>query len=295
MLRKIFFVFIILVIIFGFLAVLSLNKTKETKISLPKFAVSLYPLALVLQEIAQEKAEIIWLGEGQGVHEVTFRPEMIQRLSQAKGMFVSGYNLDFWAENFAQKVNLPIFRVNEEAPKILTKEGYLNPHIWNSFAGLSAIAKKMTAVLQKLDSKNSDFYQENLNQFLANLEKLKETYQKKFAKLQKVPFLAYHDALVPLFFEFNLNYQGNLVIGERSLTPKEILALQSKIRNLKIKVIFNDAYKISPRLANFAENNNLKIVSLDPMESGQVELGVILQILQNNLESIKKSLENEST
>ncbi len=294
MMRKFLFIFLSLIILIGFLAAILQPKPKKESFELIKFGASIYPLALVLKDIGQEKIEIIWLSESQGVHEVSLRPYTTQKLSKAKGIFVTGYNLDFWAENLAQKLDLETFRVNEEAPKVLTKEGYLNPHLWLSFSGLNSIAKKMKSILQFFDPQNSSFYQENLNQFLIKLEDLKEEYQKKFEEIKEVPFLTFHDAFVPLFLETKLNYQGSLIVGERELAPKEILDLQDKIKNLGIEIIFNDDYETSPKLINFAKENNLKIFFLDPIESGEVKEGFIFDLMRKNLETIYQSLKNES-
>jgi zinc transport system substrate-binding protein len=295
MLRKIFYFLILVVVVLGILAVVFSSRGKKiVRLNLPKVGVSIYPLALVLNEIAQDKIEIVFLAENQGVHEVTLRPKIAKSLSEAKGLLVTGYEIDVWAERLGENLGLRIVRVNEKAPKILTKEGYFNPHIWLSFSGLKGVAESILSFLISIDEANREFYEENYDRFINEISLLEKEYKEKFQELHNIPFISYHDAFEPLFLELGLNYKGSLVVGERSLTPQEVTKLQEEIKKSKIKIIFKDSYETSPKLLNFAKENELDIKFLDPIENGKIEKGEILRIFKNNLETIYQTLKNES-
>lgn len=285
---------IILLVIGAFLLIFNFQikqKSEQVETDLPKFAVSIYPLALILHEIAQNKIETIWISKDQGVHEVALKPDMITQLSKAKGIFVTGYSIDSWAQNIAKKINLSIFLVNKNLPE---NENLDNPHIWLYFEGIKTIAQNMLLVLEKLDPQNQSFYRENYHKFVSQLDSLRDEYQIKLAKVNHVPFLSYHDAFLHLFTEFNLNYQGSLIVAEKSLAPKELAALEQKMKQLNIRVIFQDSYEESPILTNFVNEYKLGTYFLDPLENGEIKSGIFSQLMKKNLETIYQALQNEN-
>ncbi len=287
------FVFVILfsvIYIFQKIAVNYRSANNQTKV----IAASIYPVYLLLKEIAGDKFKIIWISEGQSMHEINFRPEMLKKLLESKIIFTSGYELDSWAEALAIKYKINIVRIGEGGPKLITKEGYINPHFYLSFAGIKSAIKIIADSLSNLDPINKDYYQKQTEDFLTKLNNLKNEYEVKLSEVKQKPFLTYHDAFLPLFQEFKMNYTGSLKIADKELPAKDFLDLINRSRQLNVKIIFNDEPIETPLVQNVAKDLGLKIIDLDPLEIGDLNEN-FFDKFRLNLERIYQGLKNDNS
>jgi ABC-type Zn uptake system ZnuABC Zn-binding protein ZnuA len=97
-----------------------------------------------------------------------------------------------------------------------------------------------------------------------------------------------HNAFNYLAKELNLNIVGYLESANKELTPEELKFLIDRIKLLNLKVIFKEPGEESNLLKTIAQEYNLKIYELDPIE-GKSGLNYF-DTYQKNIETLKEAL-----
>jgi len=239
---------------------------KEQTSNKIKIGVTVGALRAIINEIAQDKVQVIDLSEGSiHAHEINILPEKLKELSEAKIIFRIGAGLDDWVLKPSKELNIQVFNLDKYVD--LMKEGKtVNPHYWLSLENSKKIAINITKKLSEIDRNNKNFYSANLNKFfdeIKNLKQLSETIKNK--KNKKIVIT--HPGFDYLAKEIGLEIIGYLKTEEgEGINPKEILNLAIKIKENNIKTLFVEKGMIDQAIIQFAKIYNLNIVELDPLE-----------------------------
>jgi len=275
---------LIIIISLGIFSFVFLKKTYEGFFT-PKIAVTLYPFYDVVKEIVGDKYDVVLIvPPGAEPHNFELRPQDFIRLRGVKIIFSHGMAIDKWVndiiKNFKEAKVVPLYQsvdlINED------------PHFWLSIENMKKIAQKVTEEMKNFDPQNEEVYKKNLNDVLSKLDELLNFAQTE-AKSFYLPYLiTQHDAFQYLAKELNLKIIGALEGPNRELTPADLKKLIDSIKIFNVKVIFKDPEEESNLLKTLAQEFNLKIYELDPIE-GKSGLNYF-EAYRKNIETLKEAL-----
>lgn len=173
-----------------------------------KVVTTLNYLKYVTQQVGGDKVDVTALtNPKQDPHYVTPSPRMNQITSDADLFIENGLSLDLWAKNVIDASGNPNIQVGspghlvatinvpvKELPTVVSRawgdihpQG--NPHAWLDPFNIKIIAENIADRLQKLDPANSEYYQQQLEEFTGRIdvamfgEELLKTIGKKAASI----------------------------------------------------------------------------------------------------------------
>lgn len=232
------------------------SKNIESKLQI---ALSIEPLAFFVEQIAQDKANISVIVPSNKDAE-TYEPDfkMMSNLSRAKLIIGAGMPFEsIWLDRIAaQNREIKILKLD----KIL--QNTHDSHLWLSLKNAIIIADSITNELISLDSKNANFYRQNVTDLKAKIEKLRQDSKSILSSMKKPDFIVYH----PLFEDFASEYglrEHSLQKHGKNYGLKDIVTLSNLGKKLGIKRIFTQSE--NKDISALARELNAQIVLINPM------------------------------
>ena len=169
--------------------------------------------------------------------------------------------------------------------------GEFDPHYWLSPSNGIQIAFNIKEELKRLDSNNSDYYENNYKIFKSSIENLRDQLLDQSRTIQNAPFVTMHAAWEYYGNAFNLNIAGSFEPeAAEEPTPRYLKELQHTIEKENVKVIFSEPQLSISSLSAFISDNGLGIGILDPL-GGSEDNDSYQKILQYNMDVLREKLE----
>ena len=112
-----------------------------------------------------------------------------------------------------------------------------DPHIWMSPKEVKVIANNIFSYFVAADPENSDFYTNNLNAFLKDIQKLDMQIRTVTKDIEAREFIIYHPALS--YFARDYGFKETAIeIDGKEPSPKQIIDLINKAKEHNIKTVF---------------------------------------------------------
>lgn len=250
--------------------------------------VTIMPLLEITKDISKDKYEVeLILPPGADVHAFEIGPNELEKIKKMKLIFYVDLGLDDWLIKNLHESQVKMVNLSQEIEPIITSKG-TDPHFWFSIENMKRISHRIESEMEILDPANKNLYQENLNHLLARFDDLTKEKENMLKEIKQKNLIVQHDAFNYLAKETGLNIVAYLEDSHGETSFYNLQELIRKINNLKIKQIFKVAGEESNLLNNLAQELNLKIYELDPME-GKKSLSYFEAYL-NNLKVLKEAL-----
>ncbi len=317
MLKKYFPFFLILILIL-FLSLFFYFSKEKTEPSIKpekiKVATTIFPLQDIVQNIAQDKIEVInILPSGASPHTFEVTPSQIKALEDTQIIFTIGHGLDDWTKDITQSLEeMKIYSVDSnisfqeikdhhghDEKENQEEEGFhqddeatsnLDPHYWLSFKNGKIIAANITDALIELDPSNKEFYFQNLKKYDQRIDQaFLESFQ-KIEKLNQRELIVFHESWNYFVQDFNLEIVGVFEpTPGKEPSPQDLANLQKTVSEHNIKVIFSEPQLSPETIKPFVKDLELKLYVLDPL-GGVAERNSYLDLLLYNANTISEAL-----
>lgn len=243
--RKIKILFVLLVV---FLLVISCGNKKEVeKTEKIKVTTTINFFQDLVSVIGGDKVEVLGImGEGEDPHLYNAKPQDLEKLSNADLIVYGGLHLE--------GKMVEIFEKLEKEKKVLnlsnfldpnliknTSEGTHDPHVWFDSRLWAQEAKAVYEKLSEIDEKNKDYYKENYEKYIIEIDKMTEYVQNKINEIpeNQRKLITAHDAFQYFAAQYGLEVKAIQGISTDSETgTKNISDLAEYIVENKIKAIF---------------------------------------------------------
>ena len=152
----------------------------------------------IVKNVGGEHVEIHSLAPvGSDPHEYDPLPQDVQKSADADLIFYNGLNLEAgnsWFDNLMQTAgksgdDAPVYRMSEGVePMYLTtegQEGEEDPHAWLNIQNGIIYAENARDALMEIDPDNAQTYEENTENYIAELEELHETALQQYNEIPK--------------------------------------------------------------------------------------------------------------
>jgi len=277
---------------------------------------SFYPLYEFASKVVGDRAEVSSLVPA-GVEPHDWEPtaEDISRGRTADVLIINGAGFERWINDLGAKfvVNTSEgieFNYEEEENEVGTAGEHwhegdntgeggnrVNPHIWLDPMLAKHQIDEIRDAMARSDPANADYYNQNADRFIAELDSLDAFIRSELASCNKLDFIAFHDAFIRFSERYGLrqhSIQG--VSPEGEILPQTIQRIIELANGLDINVIYSEDL-IDSRLADTIANEipDGKVLVLSPIEGVSEEeqaAGIgYLDKMKQNIENLKEGLE----
>jgi len=166
-----------------------------------------------------------------------------------------------------------------------------HPAIWLDPVNALIIAVNIKNTLQKLDPKNSNYYEKNYLKFQNEVVKQFNHWFKKYQKLKRRDFISYHYLWIYLTRRYKLNYLAVIELGHgREPSIKHLIRIIELIKKRGIKSIFvAKQFENKKYIDMIKKQTGITVIYLDPFGVNRN----YTEMMEYNLEKIYTGLSKE--
>jgi zinc transport system substrate-binding protein len=146
----------------------------------------------------------------------------------------------------------------------LHHHGGKDPHIWLSPNNAIIMATNMKEALIKIDPANKEYYQQNTNELITELDDLKKEIDAQLNSLPYRTFLIFHPAWGYFAADFNLIQVAVEYCGKEP-TPKQMAKLIKAAKDVNAKVIYASPQFSQSSADAIASEIKGRVVLIDPL------------------------------
>ena len=267
--------------------------------------VSILPQQTFLEKIGGDKVNVsLMVQPGNSPHSYEPKPSQMKDISKADVYFSIGVEFeDVWLPKFInQNKNMIISKMDDSITKIeIEKHSHhdhdeekdddhhehhehhehhdedekhndheehhdnKDPHTWLSPSNVKTMAHNIFKTLSTLDSKNSAYYQKNLDNFLSEINQLDLNIKNILKNTPKhSKFMVFHPSWGYFAKEYHLE-QFAIESGGKNPKPKQIAYLIEEAKEENVKAIFT-APEFSTKTANqIAKEVGVPVIKISPL------------------------------
>lgn len=158
----------------------------------------------------------------------------------------------------------------EKYPDVLFPDGSRDPHIWLSPRRVAVMVEAMAEELSRMDPAHAGIYNENAQEYIAELSGLDEELRALFSGVTKKKFLVFHPAFGYLAADYGLEMYALEEEGKEA-SAQDLRAMIDFARAEGLKVVFCSDEHASRQADAFAEEIGGKVVVLSPLAEDYLE------------------------
>lgn len=271
---------------------------------------------LFTKAVAGDAAEVeLLVPPGSEVHEYQSKPADVQQLAETDVLVQNGLGLEEFLEDTlrsAQNQDLVeidasqgIQTLGPEATTLIAQEadpdyesegaehghGEANPHVWLDPVRAQQQVQNIREGLSQADPANRQVYEANAAAYMQKLQQLDQQFRQQLQRCQQqsCTFIAFHDAFPYLADRYGLRQVALVELPEDNLAPGDLQEVLSVARHEKVKALLSEPGVSNPALTNLAQDLNLKLGTLDPLESGQRDPQYYFTAMEKNLQALERA------
>ncbi len=286
------------------------DKVTEEETSKLQLVTSFTIIADMAEEIAGEKLEIYNLvPTGTDPHEYEPLPEDIKKTSDADILFYNGMNLeggeDGWFFRMIDSVDQKeenIYNLTEGLEPLYLSDSAtgieeVNPHSFTDPAVGIAMAENIADALIEKDSENSEFYQEQAQIYIDELEEIDRKYQEVIDSIPEENriLVTSERAFQHMATHYGLK-EGYIwaVDTEENGTPEQIKSLLDFIEENDVSILFVESNVDRKPMETISKESGLPIfekpIYSDELGEKGEEIDTYIKYLNYNLSVIEEGL-----
>jgi len=166
-----------------------------------------------------------------------------------------------------------------------------NSHYWVSIRLYIEQIKNIRDNLCKLDEKNAETYKKNADDYINKLEELNDKMHQELDSYENKNIVTFHEAFDFFAEEFDLNIVS-VIEREPGTYPssREVAEIINEIRNKDVNAIFVEPQYSRTAADTIARETNVKVYTLDPIVTGELEKDAYIDLMNKNFEVLKEAL-----
>lgn len=247
--------------------------------SKPLIVTTIYPLYDFTKQIVGDRADVVLLvPPGAEPHDWEPAPTDILTIKKATVFIYNGADMEGWVDKLDSSVlankkvvkasdfvNVMTAQFTEEGEP--STDGSVDPHIWLDPVNAQAIVRGIANALAAADSDNAEFYTNNSNDYIAQLEELNQEYSQTLSQASSKQFVTSHAAFGYMAQRYGLQQIAIMGLSpDAEPTPARMAEIIQHVKDNHIKYIFFETL-ISPKLSEvIANESNAQTLVLNPIE-----------------------------
>jgi zinc/manganese transport system substrate-binding protein len=253
------------------------------------------PLYSFTENIAGDAAHVEnLLPAGAGPHEYSLSPDNAKDIADADVILKNGIGLESWLDSMLLSSGKGLRNQGKRFvvdTSIGTEIINGDPHIWLSPGNAIIQVKNIRDALIQADAPNIELYQRNAAVYIKRLEDLDREIRDEIASWKRTDFVSFHSAFAYFARDYGLTQAA--VIQETyevEPSPGHISEVIEIIKSRGIKSIFTERQASHKIVRSLADDLDLKVYSLDTLETGTPGKEWYLEKMKMNLNILKEAL-----
>ena len=231
------------------------------------------------------------------LHDYTVTTSDMKKLADAQVFVANGAGMESFLDKIiAQHPNLEIIQLSAGIPLIKGggNEGD-NPHVWVSISNAIIQVKNLGKAMQEFDPEHKELYAKNMANYVAKLEALRQKMHSELAIYKGRSIITFHEAFPYFAREFGLIIAA-VVEREPGSEPsaKELAETVDLINNNGILPLFSEPQYPAAAAQTIAEETGAKVYVLDPAVTGSDDCDAYINVMESNLDILKRALAKQS-
>jgi len=280
----IFFVFIVSIVLIsgciGYVSHTGEPQQKENKTGAEKIGVvvSILPQKEFVEKVGGDKVKVtVMIPPGANPHTYEPTPSQLTDVGKAKIYAKIGSGIEFeisWMDKLIS-MNQNMFVVDCSKGINLVEsededEPGMDPHIWTSIKNAKIMVKNIRDGLIEIDPENKNYYDENAEKYIKELDKLDEEVAQYTSETKNKDFIVFHPAFAYFCRDYGL-HQIPVEQEGKEPTAKWMERVIEEAKQKNIKVIFVSPQFNQKSAEVIANEIQGKVVSVDPLAEDYLE------------------------
>lgn len=262
-----------------------------------RVGVSVVPQKYFVERIGGQWVDVtVLVPPGADAHTYEPKPAQLKALSQAQLYFRIGIEFEAaWMDRLVAGSALRVVDTTQGVTFIPMAEGHHHedeeeheegapdPHIWLSPRLVKVQAQNIHAALVAADAAHRESYDENLRQFLGEIDALDADLQESLRTLASRKFMVFHPAWGYFAYDYDLEMIP-IEVGGQEPSAQEMASLIAEAKEEGIRIVFAQP-SLSARTAEIvAREIGGEVLLIDPMaEDWPTNLRRVAQTLADTL------------
>jgi zinc transport system substrate-binding protein len=279
-------------------------------------AASILPLGDFCQKIGGNHGEVsVLVPPGASPHVFEPSPTAVAKATKAQVFVYVGAGLDPWAARLLKAHKSPqqavveavagiplIQEVGEREPeepgaKEREKAEHQNheagnPHVWLDPVLAQDICRRIAQALIQVDPAHRKVYEDNLAQYLSQLQDLDRDIKKSVAAFRQRDYVCFHDAYAYFSRRYGLRQVGVIEAAPgREPSPRHLQRIIAAIKKTGVKAVFAEP-QLTPRVAEvIAQEAGVKVLLLDPLGGRPPYGSDYIKLMRHNLAVVTQAMQ----
>ncbi len=250
-----------------------------------QITVSILPQKYFVEKITKDKFEInVMVQPGASPHTYEPKTSQMKALAASKVYFSTGVSFEHvWLDKFKKNAKKTLFvdlsngieklamaehehhdEHKHEAKDNHDGEDRLDPHIWLDPILVKIQAKNIYDTMLKVDAQNADFYKENYDQFIKELDELDANLKTILAPFKDKAFMVFHPSWGYFAKRYDL-VQIPIELQGKEPKPNELVELIKDAKEHNIKIVFVSPQFSQKSAKTISQNIDAKVATINPM------------------------------
>ncbi|MCD8299728.1 MAG: metal ABC transporter substrate-binding protein [Clostridiales bacterium] len=252
---------------------------------------SFYPMYVAAKNVIGDAGDVTLtnLSEPQTgcLHDYQLTTEDMKLLSTADVFIINGGGIEDFLEKVAEQY--PELTIIDACEGLDLIED--NAHAWMSMALYRSQVENICEGLIAEDPGRSDIYQENTDEYIAEVQALEDEYADLAGELAGQPVILFHEAYEYLADEMGLDVAGEMDLDEeRQVSAGEVADILATIETDDVPVILAEELYGKDMGDRMEAESDVAVVYIDPLTRGSYDdADSYLEGMRKNLELIKEA------
>lgn len=291
------------------------DKGKSTSKENVDIIAASYPVYDFATKITGDKLKVEnMIPSGEEPHHWEPSPKDINKLESANLFVYNGADYQMWIDKVLDNVeNKDLVPVDTTKDMDLLKaeddhhehedhenehdheHGDYDPHTWTSPQRAKIQTEAIYNAIIAYDPENKDYYTENYNQFVKELDQLDNEYRKSLGNVKNKHIVISHESFGYLAHDYGLDQLGiRGYFDEQEPDPKTMKKIVQFIEETKVPVIFGETTGDKKVIETVANEANVKVAYLNPLETlsdEDIKGGKdYISVMRDNLKTLEEAL-----
>ena len=229
------------------------------------------------------------------LHDYTLTTQDMKKFVDADIFVANGAGMESFLDKVAtQYPRLKIAKLSEGITLIkgAGDEGD-NPHVWVSISNEIIQVKNLCKALQMFDPAHTEIYQKNTDEYVSQLESLRQKMHTTLDPYKGKKIVTFHEAFPYFAQEFGLEIAA-VVEREPGSEPsaKELAKTIDLVRRSGIKALFAEPQYPALAAEAIARETGTKVYILDPAVTGPQQPDAYIRTMEANLATLQEALKH---
>ena len=227
------------------------------------------------------------------LHDYSLTSNDMKKISDAQVFVANGAGMEsFLDQILEQHPNLKIIRLSEGV-SLIKDNGKDNPHVWVSISNAVIQVKNLGKTMEAIDPVHQELYAKNTAAYAAKLEDLSRKMHSELGSYRDRGVITFHEAFPYFAREFGFNIVA-VIEREPGSEPnaKELADTIELVKKNGIHELFIEPQYPAAAANVIAKETGAKIYVLDPAVTGPDDYDAYINIMENNLNVLKKAFGN---